>query len=123
MASVDEILRGHVLLEVKFVDRLCLNGYIPTLATSGGLVTFMGEKLKKPFPSPIVLGRLTKGSRERVKTFAQWNGIPIWEFSHKQRKIATANGMRQKRGLRDGVGFIGVAQERTTGFSASCRER
>jgi len=39
MANVDEILRGHVLLEVEFAYRLYLNGHIPTLATSGVLVT------------------------------------------------------------------------------------
>jgi hypothetical protein len=118
MANVDEILRGHVLLEVECVDRLYLNGYIPTLATSGGLVAFMREQLKKPIPSPVVLGRVTEGFRERVKAFAQSNGIPLYEFSRKERKDDTANRMRQKRGVRDGVVFIGVAQERTKSFSA-----
>jgi hypothetical protein len=118
MANVDEILRGHVLLEVECVDRLYLNGYIPALATSGGLVTFMREQLKKPIPSPVVLGRVTEGFRERVKAFAQSNGIPLYEFSHKERKDDTANRMRQKRGVRDGVVFIGLAQERTKSFSA-----
>ena len=48
------------LLEVECVDRLYLNGYIPALATSGGLVTFMREQLDKPIPSPVVLGQVTR---------------------------------------------------------------
>ena len=38
MASIPELLDGHVTLEVECLDRLYLNGYIGPLATSGGLV-------------------------------------------------------------------------------------
>ena len=48
MASIPELLDGHVTLEVECLDRLYLNGYIGPLATSGGLVTFMREQLGKP---------------------------------------------------------------------------
>jgi hypothetical protein len=48
MASIPELLKGHVTLEVECLDRLYLNGYIGPLATSGGLVTFMREQLGKP---------------------------------------------------------------------------
>jgi hypothetical protein len=36
MASIPELLDGHVTLEVECLDRLYLNGYIGPLATSGG---------------------------------------------------------------------------------------
>ena len=39
MATIPELLDGHVTLEVECLDRLYLNGYIGPLATSGGLVT------------------------------------------------------------------------------------
>ena len=48
MASIPELLKGHVTLEVECLDRLYLNGYIGPLATPGGLVTFMREQLGKP---------------------------------------------------------------------------
>ena len=35
MPNVAEIIRGHVTLEVKCVDRLYLNGYVPRLQSSG----------------------------------------------------------------------------------------
>lgn len=117
MANVEEILRGHVTLEIECVDRLYLNGYVPALATPGGLVTFIREHLGKPIPSPVVLGKITEGFRERVKAFAQSGGIPIHDFSHKERKDDTANRMREKRKVRGGVVFIGVAQERAKTFS------
>src|ERR1051325_2905830 len=60
MASIPELLDGHVTLEVECLDRLYLNGYIGSLATSGGLVTFMREQMGKPIPSPVVLGQVTE---------------------------------------------------------------
>jgi hypothetical protein len=64
MASIPELLDGHVTLEVECLDRLYLNGYIGPLATSGGLVTIMREQLGKPIPSPVVLGQVTEKFRE-----------------------------------------------------------
>jgi hypothetical protein len=53
MATIPELLNGHITLEVECLDRLYLNGYIGQLATGGGLVAFMREQLGKPIPSPV----------------------------------------------------------------------
>ncbi|HKF02535.1 MAG TPA: hypothetical protein VKB49_09480 [Candidatus Sulfotelmatobacter sp.] len=116
MPSIPELLSGHVTLEVECLDRLYLNGYIGPLATSGGLVTFMREQLGKPVPSPVVLGQVTERFREAVKAMAEREQIPIYQFSHQERKDDVANRMRRQRGIRDGIVFIGVAQEKTQAF-------
>jgi len=116
MASIPELLDGHVTLEVECLDRLYLNGYIGPLATSGGLVTFMREQLGKPIPSPVVLGQLTEKFRESVKAMAERERIPLYQFDHKERKDDVANDFRRKRGTRDGVVFVGVAQEKAQAF-------
>jgi hypothetical protein len=36
MPNVAEIIREHVTLDVKCVDRLYLNGYVPRLQSEGG---------------------------------------------------------------------------------------
>jgi hypothetical protein len=92
MASIPELLDGHVTLEVECLDRLYLNGYIGPLSTSGGLVTFMREQLGKPIPSPVVLGQVTEKFREAVKAMAERERIPIYQFDHKERKDDVANG-------------------------------
>ncbi len=117
MPSIPELLSGHVSLEVECLDRLYLNGYIGRLATSGGLVTFMREQLGKPIPSPVVLGQITEKFRAAVKALAEQEQIPIYQFNHKERKDDVANKIRQQRGVRDGVVFIGVAQEKARAFS------
>src|SRR6516165_2352463 len=112
MPTIPELLNGHVTLEVECLDRLYLNGYIGSLATSGGLVTFMREQLGKPIPSPVVLGQISERFREAVRTMAEREDIPIVQFSHGEKKDKIANRIRQERGVQDGIVFIGVAQEK-----------
>ena len=116
MATIPELLDGHITLEVECLDRLYLNGYVGKLATPGGLVTFMREQLGKPIPSPVVLGQITERFREAVKSLAQRRQIPVHEFKHKEKKDDIANQYRRERGIRDGIVFIGVAQERAQAF-------
>jgi len=97
MPSIPELLNGHVTLEVECLDRLYLNGYIGSLATSGGLVTFMREQLGKPIPSPVVLGIVSERFREAVKTMAERDGIPVIQFSHGEKKDTIANRIREER--------------------------
>lgn len=117
MANVDELLRGHVTLEVECADRLYLNGYIPALATGGGVVGFLREHLGKPIPSPALLGQITARYREAVKSFAEERRVPVVEFRHRERKDDLAQELRQERGVRGEVVFIGVAQEKAKAFS------
>ncbi len=117
MASIPELLDGHVNLEVECLDRLYLNGYIGKLATGPELSIFMRQQLKKPVPSPVVLGQITEKFREAVKRFAAQQQIPLHEFKHDEDKDEIGNDLRRKRGTRDGVVFIGVAQEKAHAFS------
>jgi hypothetical protein len=117
MASIPELLKDHVTLEVECLDRLYLNGYIGSLATPGGLVSFLREQLGKPIPSPVVLGQVTEKFRESVKELAEREEIPIYQFDHKERKDDVANRIRQQRGVRDGIVFIGVAQEKAQAWN------
>jgi hypothetical protein len=44
MATIAEILDGHVTLELECVDRLYLNGYVPSLATPGWVGGWVGDR-------------------------------------------------------------------------------
>jgi hypothetical protein len=68
MATIPELLDGHVTLEVECIDRLYLNGYVPKLATGPQLSMFMRFQLGEPVPSPAVLGQVSEKFREAVKT-------------------------------------------------------
>jgi hypothetical protein len=116
MATIPELLDGHVTLEVECLDRLYLNGYIGKLATGGGLVGFMRFQLEKPVPSPAVLGQVSERFREAVKAQAERDRIPLYQFQHKERKDDIANNFRRQRQVRDEIVFIGVAQEKAQAF-------
>jgi hypothetical protein len=118
MPNINELLEGQVTLEVECIDRLYLNGYLPSLATGGGLIRFLTEHLGKPIPSPALLGQITQSWVEAVKRGASQQGIPWIHFQHGERKDEVAQRLRQQRGVRDQVVFIGVAQEKAQTFSA-----
>src|SRR5215472_11798009 len=117
MATIPELLDGHITLEVECLDRLYLNGYIGKLATGPELSMFMRFQLGKPVPSPVVLGQVSEKFRQAVKALAEREDIPLYQFNHKERKDDIANRFRKQRPVRDGIVFMGVAQEKAQTFS------
>jgi hypothetical protein len=66
---VNDILAGHVSLDVACLDRIYLNGYLPTVQVPGQVVQFLQHR-GFPIPSPAVVEKMGTGFRDAVKTFA-----------------------------------------------------
>ncbi len=77
VVNVNEVLDGHVALEVQCVDRLLLNAYVPILQSSGQVAWFLHEHLGNPIPSPATFDKIGNRFRRDVKAFAAANQIPI----------------------------------------------
>jgi hypothetical protein len=122
MPNVHEIIRDHVSLSITCVDRLYLNGYLPTLQTGGQLWHFMHDHLGQPIPSPALLRPLHNRFVKSVEDFAQRNRTPIVRFERGQRKDDIANSHRARFKAREGVVLIGVAQERAWSYKSSKRQ-
>lgn len=60
MMTIPELLREHVSLDLECVDRVYINGYIPNLQSSGGLVYFLEHQRSQLIASPILLGKITQ---------------------------------------------------------------
>lgn len=118
MPNVAQVIRDHVTLEVECVDRLYLNGYIPTLQTPGQLVWFLTRDRGHPIPSPKLLGDITQQFHNNVRHFARSVGIPMVEFSKGERKDDIAKRYHARFRKPHGVVFIGVAQEKAWAFKA-----
>ncbi len=80
MPNVHEIIRDHVSLSITCVDRLYVNGYLPTLQVGGQLWHFLHDHLGQPIPSPALLRPLHNRFTEAVEGLAQRNGIPLIRF-------------------------------------------
>ena len=117
MPNVEELLEDHVTLEVECIDRMYWNGYVAGMARGGGLHNFLRHHLGKPVPSPAVLGQISQRFVEQLRRYAEQQEIPMVRFQRGQRKDDVAQRMRQERGVRDEVVFIGVAQEKALTFS------
>ena len=52
--NIAAIIRQHVSLEVRCIDRLYLHAWMPKLQTSGGLCYFLQTYLGHPIPSPAL---------------------------------------------------------------------
>jgi hypothetical protein len=116
--NIETIIRDHVTLTIDCIDRLYLNGYVPTLQTSGQLCWYLKEHLGNPIPSPALLRPLHDRFVREVTTFAGTGQIPIVHFERGQRKDDVAAEHRARFTGPEGVVFIGVAQERASAFKA-----
>src|SRR5436190_19153441 len=114
--TIAEVLDGHVTLTVDCLDRLYLNGYVPTLQTSGYLVTFLTKHRGAPIPSPKLLEQMTMRFVRDVRAFAQQEGVPLVRFQPGERKDDVAATQRATFTKPEGVVFIGVAQEKAQAF-------
>ena len=77
VANINDVLEGHVTLEIECVDRLYLNAYVPNLQVGGQVVRFQCGHLGYQIPSTALFGRIGNRFRAEVKQFAAERKIPI----------------------------------------------
>ncbi|MGH3307626.1 MAG: hypothetical protein ACRDOX_08025 [Nocardioides sp.] len=94
------------------MDRIYLNGYVPSLQVGGQVVRFLASR-GFPIPSPAVVGRIGDSFRRSVRSFADLNQIPLIKFVKGDRKIEMMKPYlaRQAKIGGSGVAAIGWAQE------------
>ena len=123
--TVNDLLDGHVGLDIECLDRIYLNGYVPNLQAGGQVVSFLTQHLGYPIPSPAILEKIGTAFRRAVRSFAEDNQIPVVRFGKNDRKIDMMRPYlaRQASTERAGVAAIGVAQEFAPVFTATKKQR
>ena len=119
--NIDSIIRDHVTLTVRCLDRIYLQGYMPKLQTSGGLCYFLRDHLGHPIPSPALFRPMHDGFVNAIKAYAADHAVPLIEFKAGQDKDAIVATYRATVTAREGVVIIGVAQEKARAFKAHKR--
>jgi hypothetical protein len=120
--NIHTIIRQHVSLEVRCIDRLYIQGYMPKLQTSGGLCYFLHDYLGYPVPSPALLKPRHDHFITAVQQFAEQRHIPFVSFERGESKDEFVAPYRTRFTAREGVVLIGVAQEKMRSFKAHKRQ-
>ena len=107
--TVNEILDGHVGLDLECCDRIHLNGWVQNLQVPGQVVSFLTRHLGFPIPSPAVLERIGLGFCKAVAEFAAEHNVPVVRFAKGERKREVMRPYleRLERQGRTGVAAIG----------------
>jgi hypothetical protein len=119
--TVNEVLDGHVALDLECLDRIYLNAYVPNLQVGGQIVSFLTAHLGYPIPSPAIFDKIGTAFRRAVARFADDEHIPVVRFTKADRKIEKMRpyiAVQAKTG-RSGVAAIGVAQEYANVFTGT----
>jgi hypothetical protein len=75
--TVNDLLDGHVALDIECMDRLYLNAYVPNLQVGGQIVTFLTlclPKISSGQFSAVVLDPVAWSSRQ-VRGFDRGAGV------------------------------------------------
>jgi hypothetical protein len=114
--NVNDLLEGHVTLDLQCLDRIYLNAYVPNLQVGGQVVTFLTQHLGNPIPSPALFNRIGTRFRQAMVAFAKANDIPLVRFGRDDRKADVMRPHLEKAST-PGVVAIGVAQEYQSVFT------
>jgi hypothetical protein len=116
MINYGTLLRDHVTLRCRSIDRIFLQAYVPRLQTVGEVCTFLRWQRKFPIPSSAAFGRIGDEYVKALYRFAEVNAIPVVYFKKGQNKEEVARPYLEAAAKvgKERVVMIGVAQEKAS---------
>jgi hypothetical protein len=115
MADYATLLRDHVTLTCRSIDRILLQAYVPMLQTAGQVCRFLHDQRGYPIPSSAAFGKIGEAYARRVHEFAARDGIPVVHFAKGTSKYQAARPYLEAAAAGGGAGkvaLIGIAQEK-----------
>jgi hypothetical protein len=110
VGNVNDLLEGHIVLDLECLDRIYLNAYVPTLQVGGQVITFFSRHRDQPIASPALFQQMGEAFRAAVASFARRHHIPVVRFGKHDRQIDLIRPYFEAA-TQPGVVAIGVAQE------------
>src|ERR1700758_187633 len=90
MINYGTLLRDHVTLRCRSIDRIFLQAYVPRLQTVGEVCTFLRWQRKFKIPSSAAFGKIGEEYVKAVYRFAEAHHIPVVHFKKGQNKKEVA---------------------------------
>jgi len=119
--NVADILNHHVVLELEGIDRMYLNGYIPTLQTGAAAAFFIRKQFDCPIASTAMVAPMSRAFVENIEQFVEAQGVDLVRFNKGQRKDDIAKAYLAEFEADEGVLFVGKAQEKANVFRTEKR--
>ncbi len=116
MTDCATLLRDHVTLKCRSIDRIFLQAYVPQLQSVGQVCIFLRGQRKFKIPSSAAFGKMGEVYVKAMHQFAQRHQIPVVQFEKGQDKEEVARPYLEAaaREGQDRVVLIGIAQEKAS---------
>jgi hypothetical protein len=122
--AVSDVVAERTLFEIEAIDRMLLNLYVPTLQHPRALVGYVHTQLGLPIASTAPLAVVSARFEKAIHAFAAAHDVPVVHLVKGQRKDDVAHEYLEPflaSGRKEGVLFIGRAQEKTAVFRTEKR--
>ena len=119
MSDYATLLRDHVTLTCRSIDRVFLQGYVPKLQSVGMVCNFLRWQRGFRIPSSAAFGKIGDAYVSAVHRFAKDNAIPVVHFGRGESKEAFARPLIDAAAAEGGDGkvvLIGIAQEKASAW-------
>src|SRR5580765_5141464 len=113
MADYATLLRDHITLTCRSIDRIFLQAYVPKLQSVGQVCRFLHRQRGFPIPSSAAFGQIGEAYVAEIHHWAKANGIPVRYFAKKDNKEQIAEPLLRAAAEEGGDGkvvLIGIAQ-------------
>lgn len=121
MTDYATLLRDHVTLTCRSIDRIFLQGYVPKLQSVGQVCIFLNRQRGYPIPSSAAFGKIGARYVAEVERWAKAKGVPIHHFAKGEDKEAFARPLIEAATQEGGEGrvvLVGIAQEKASAWSS-----
>jgi hypothetical protein len=119
VADYATLLRDHVTLKVRSIDRIFLQAYVPKLQSVGQVCTFLRWQRGFPIPSSAAFGKIGERYVKDIQSFAECHRIPLVHFKKDESKEERVRPLLQQAARAGGEGqvvLIGTTQERASAW-------
>lgn len=120
--SVADVIQEHVTLELESLDRVYLNVYQAQLQTPTAVFWFLRQFHGKGAVSSRKMKAITDRFINNIQGYADEHDVPIISFAKGQRKEDIAAEYFQHFEGREGLLFVGKAQEKVRTFRTQGRK-
>src|SRR5437762_3439480 len=106
MIDYATLLRDHVTLTCRSIDRIFLQAYVPKLQSVGWVCQFLRWQRGFEIPSSAAFGRIGAAYVAEVHRWAKANGVPVRRFVKGENKESVARPLIDAAAAEGGEGRV-----------------